>query len=159
MCARLKWVWLQPVLFTTDTSLESVGSTNCSETNVQVQMQIEADQQLAALQQQSQPTHQRDWGNGPTGNVQLFHGHQPNGNMNGARPHDGVGMMSQESPIMEDSPPNQARFAGGILKQSKTAVNPALSKHTCCISGSHTTAVWSEDHNQRLCRPSLCVMK
>ncbi|KAL3144543.1 hypothetical protein ABBQ32_004274 [Trebouxia sp. C0010 RCD-2024] len=82
------------------------------QTTPQVQMQIEADQQLAALQQQSQPTHQRDWGNGPTGNVQLFHGHQPNGNMNGARPHDGVGMMSQESPIMEDSPPNQARFAG-----------------------------------------------
>ncbi|KAL3155012.1 hypothetical protein ABBQ38_011536 [Trebouxia sp. C0009 RCD-2024] len=82
------------------------------QTTPQVQMQIEADQQLAALQQQSQPPHQRDWGNGPMGNVQLFHGHQPNGNLNGARPHDGAAMMSQESPIMEDSPPNQARFAG-----------------------------------------------
>lgn len=124
-------------------------------------MQIEADQQLAALQQQSQPPHQRDWGNGPMGNVQLFHGHQPNGNLNGARPHDGAAMMSQESPIMEDSPPNQARFAGGHLE--RMAVIPPLQEapvqptHMFCISAFH--AVWSEDMNRILRKPSLCIIE
>lgn len=90
-------------------------------------MQLEADQQLAALQQQSQPSHQRDWANGLMGNVQAFHGHQPNGNLNGARPHDGTGMVSQESPIMEDSPPNQARFAGVLRSQCQSRHEADLS--------------------------------
>ena len=94
-------------------------------------MQMEADQQLAALQQQSQPAHQRDWVNGPMGNVQVFHGHHSNGtlngaagqagNLNGAAGQDGTGMMTQESPILEDSPPNQARFSGALLIQHYTA--------------------------------------
>ena len=84
-------------------------------------MQMEADQQLAALQQQSHPSHQRDWANGPMGNVQVFHGHYPNGTLNGAAAQDGTGMMTQESPILEDSPPNQARFAGALSSQHHTA--------------------------------------
>ena len=75
-------------------------------------MQMEADQQLAALQQQSHPSHQNNWANGSMGNVQAFHGHHSNGILNGAAGQDGTGMMTQESPILENSPPNQARFPG-----------------------------------------------
>ena len=98
-------------------------------------MQMEADQQLAALQQQSQPSHQRDWANGSMGNVQVFHGHHSNGTLNGAAGQagtlngaagqDGTGMMTQESPILQDSPPNQARFSGALshlqINGTKTA--------------------------------------
>ena len=116
---------------------------------------MEADQQLAALQQQSQPSHQRDWANGSMGNVQVFHGHHSNGTLNGAAGQagtlngaagqagtlngaagqagtlngaagqDGTGMMTQESPILQDSPPNQARFSGALshlqINGTKTA--------------------------------------
>ena len=85
-------------------------------------MQMEADQQLAALQQQSQPSHQRDWANGSMGNVP-FHGYLSNGSLNGATGHDSAGMMTQESPIMEDSPPNQARFSGVFSSQRHHATN------------------------------------
>lgn len=82
---------------------------------LQVQMQLEADQQLAALQQQSRPQMQREWVNGPMGNAQAFHGHQSNASHNGTGAYNGTGMMSQGGSPMDDSPPNQLHASGALL--------------------------------------------
>ena len=78
-------------------------------------MQLEADQQLAALQHQSRPHIQRDWLNGPMGHAQAFHGHQSNASHNGTAVYNGSGMMSQGGSPMDDSPPNQLHASGVLL--------------------------------------------
>ncbi len=75
-------------------------------------MQMEADQQLAALQQQSRAPLQREWATGPMGNMRGFHGHHANGSLDGAGSLDGVVMMSQDGSPMDDSPPNQPHAPG-----------------------------------------------
>ena len=80
----------------------------CIGTCLQIQMQIEADQQLAALQQQSRPSMQREWANAPIGSLQPAYGQHPNGQGS----HDGVVMMSQNGSPMDDSPPDQSHVSG-----------------------------------------------
>ena len=79
---------------------------------LQVQMQMEADQQLAALQQQSRPSMQRDWSDGPMGMMQSFRGQATNSSLDGHGSHNGVAMMNQDGSPMDDSPPNQSRVSG-----------------------------------------------
>ena len=86
----------------------------CSGTWLQVQMQIEADQQLAALRQQSRPSMQREWANAPMGSLRPAYGQHTNGqrSLDGHANHDGVVMMSQNGSPMDNSPPNQSHVSG-----------------------------------------------
>ncbi|DBA90109.1 TPA: Transcription factor dpl-1, variant 2 [Trebouxia sp. C0004] len=84
------------------------------QTTPQVQMQIEADQQLAALQQQSRSSMQREWANAPMGNLRPAYGQHTNGqgSLDGHGSHDGVVMMSQNGSPTDDSPPDQSHVSG-----------------------------------------------
>lgn len=86
----------------------------CNGTWLQVQMQIEADQQLAALQQQSRPSMQREWANAPMGSLRPAYGQHTNGqgSLDGHGSHDGVVMLSQNGSPMDDSPPDQSHVSG-----------------------------------------------
>lgn len=125
----------------------------CNGTCLQVQMQIEADQQLAALQQQRRPSMQREWANAPMGSLRPAYGQHTNaqGSLDGHGSHDGVVMMSQNGSPMDDSPPNQSHVSGtsginthhapaflvqGIVARAKGLV---FRRHTIkmFLSGSH----------------------
>ncbi len=84
----------------------------CNGIWLQVQMQIEADQQLAALQQQSRPSMQR--ANAPMGSLRPAYGQHTNGqgSLDGHGSHDGVVMMSQNGSPIDDSPPDQSHVSG-----------------------------------------------
>ena len=79
---------------------------------------MEADQHLAALQQQSFSQLQRQMVNGLTGNPPLFHGHHANGSvanngsLSGHNSQDGSANMSQNGSPMDDSPPNRMLAPG-----------------------------------------------
>ena len=80
-------------------------------------MQIEADQQLAALQQQSRPSMQREWANAPMGSLRPAYGQHTNGqgSLDGHGSHDGVVMMSQNGSPMDDSPPDQSHVSVQVV--------------------------------------------
>ncbi len=86
----------------------------CNGAWLQVQMQIEADQQLAALRQQSRPSMQREWANAAMGSLRPAYGQHTNGqgSLDGHGSHDGVVMMSQNGSPMDDSLPNQSHVSG-----------------------------------------------
>lgn len=81
---------------------------------VQVQMQMEADQHLAALQQHSQPSLRREWASVPMGSLQSAYGQHTNGSIDRRANHDGVVMMSQDGSPMDESPHNQSHVSGTV---------------------------------------------
>lgn len=76
----------------------------------QLQLQIEADQQLAALQQHSQVPMQRQWGNLPAGNLRALPPGQLNG-LDGPLSPDALGGLQGGSPFSQ--PPSARRQLTG----------------------------------------------
>ena len=101
---------------------------------VQVQMQMEADQHLAALQQQSQPPMQREWASVPVGSLRSVYGQHTNGSVHRHGSHDGVGMMSQDGSPMDDSPPNQSHVSGTVTSIYTDMHHLASVQLQCCIT-------------------------
>ena len=115
---------------------------------LQVQMQMEADQQLAALQQQSHPFNPQGCANRSMGAGHAFHGHHSNGSIGVGAEHDAANMMSQGGSPMDDSPPNQARVSGMLL--SLTALRRSLHGSASCHGKSLTWAFCGQSLSRSL---------
>ena len=146
----------------------------CIGTCLQIQMQIEADQQLAALRQQSRPSMQREWANASMGSLRPAYGQHTNGqgSLDGHASHDGVVILSQNGSPMDDSPPNQSHVSGtrgvnthlalamfvqGVLASARGLV---FRHHTSkmSLSGSHHASLrmWSQ-HSVEAVSALLCT--
>ncbi|DBA78529.1 hypothetical protein WJX79_005295 [Trebouxia sp. C0005] len=106
------------------------------QTTPQVQMQIEADQQLAALQQQSRPSMQREWANAPMGSLRPAYGQHTNGqgSLDGHGSHDGVVMLSQNGSPMDDSPPDQSHVSGQRVPVTPKSQGLSPGLHSMALS-------------------------
>ena len=110
---------------------------------------MEADQRLAALQQQSFPQMQRQMANGSMGQPPPFHGHHANGavtangSLPGSNSQDGSMLRSQNGSPMDDSPPNHMLVSGSTELSASLAelLTTSFSSVSFCAFGSCSASV------------------
>ena len=117
---------------------------------------MEADQRLAALQQQSYPQMQRQVANGPMGNPPPFHGHHTNGavtangSLPGSNSQDSSILRSQNGSPMDDSPPNHILVSGSteLSATLDEVLTRSFSSISFCAFGPCTASVSIHDYWQ-----------